>query len=180
MKTKMYTFLLFIFLSDCAFGQHCAYDFASIIVVSIHEQDNLNNIPNLKVTIVDNEGNSVLDRNEKEIVFWQNPDKTTFEGFIESNNPVQNEKIRFPFAKDNYIWVCSINFSLDDYYLKIEEIGDSAQYRLPYYKFIKLYEVDKFHLCDSYKSEDYNKTFGSRRLYKPIEIIVKKNNSDYN
>lgn len=172
MKNQLFILISFILLSGIAFGQHCAYDFTSIIVVSIHEKDNLNNIPNLKVTIVDSEGNKVLDRNENEIIFWQNPEQTTFEGFIDNNNPAQNEKIRFPFAKDNYIWVCSVSFNLDDYYLKIEEINDSLQYRLPDYKFIKLYEVDKFHLCDSYRNEDYHKNFGSRRLHKPIEIIV--------
>ena len=163
-----------ILITNFAFGQHCAYDFTSIIVVSIHEKNNLNNIPNLKITIVDSDGNKVLDRNENEIIFWQNPEQTTFEGFIDNNNPAQNEKISFPFAKDNYIWVCSVNFNLDDYYLNIEEVNNSPQYRLPDYKLIKFYEVDKFHLCDSYKNEDYQKNFGSRRLYKPIEIIVDK------
>ena len=167
------TFVIF-FSNIKTQAQHCAYDFTSIIVVSVHEKDNPNNIPNLKITLVDNSGKIVLDKNEKEIVFWQNPEQTTFEGFIDNNNPAQNEKIRFPFAKDNYIWVCSVYFNLDDYYLKIEEVSDTPQYRLPDYKLIKLYEVDKFHLCDSYRNEDYHKNFGTRRLYKPIEIIVDK------
>ncbi len=177
-RTKMKNLIILTFVIFLAGkktqAQHCPYDFASIIVVSIHEKDSSKNIPNLKLTLVDSSGNAVLDRNEKEIVFWQNPEKTTFEGYIDNNNPAQNEKIRFPFAKDNYVWVCSIYFSLDDYYLKIEKIGDIPQYRLPDYKLIKLYEVDKFHLCDSYKNEDYHKDFGSRRLYKPIEIIIDK------
>lgn len=157
-------------MSGVAFGQHCAYDFASIIVVSVHEKDNLNNIQNLKISIVDSKGNTVSDHKEKEIVFWQNPEKSS----TVFNNFENAREIRYPFAKDNYVWVCGVNFSVDDYYLKIEEVNDSSQYRLPDYKLIKLYEVDKFHLCDSYKNEDYHKSFGSRRLYKPIEIIVAK------
>ena len=170
MKTKLYTLVLLLSLSHFVFGQHCAYDSASIIVVSIHEKDNLNNITNLKISIVDNTGNPVLDHKEKEIVFWQNPEKSS----TEYNNFENAREIRYPFAKDNYVWVCGVNFSVEDYYLKIEEINGARQYRLPDYKLIKLYEVDKFHLCDSYNNVDYRKNFGSQRLYKPIEIIVDK------
>lgn len=159
-----------MFLSGVAFGQHCAYDGASIIVVNVHEKDNLNNIPNLIITIVDSKENPVLDHKEKEIVFWQNPEKSS----TEYNNFENAREIRYPFAKDNYVWVCGVNFSTDDYYLKIEETGNISNYHLPYYKLIKLYEGDKFHLCDSYRNEDYHKNFGSQRLYKPIEIIVNK------
>ncbi|RRJ89862.1 hypothetical protein EG240_10725 [Paenimyroides tangerinum] len=169
MKTKLLTFLFLISLSHFAFGQHCAYDFASIIVVTIHEKENLNNIPNLKVTIVDSEGNNVLDRNDNEIVFWQNPEKSS----TEYNNFENAKEIRYPFAKDNYVWVCGVNFSVEDYYLKIEETGNTSKYHLPYYKLIKLYEVDKFHLCGNYHNEDYH-TYSGRRLYKPVEIIVQK------
>lgn len=170
MRQKLIILISFILFSDVAFGQHCAYDFASIIVVSIHEKDNMNNIPNFKISIVDRKGNPVLDHKEKEIVFWQNPKKSS----TEYNNFENAREIKYPFAKDNYVWVCGDNFSTDDYYLKVEEINDACQYRLTDYKLMKLYEVDKFHLCDSYNNEDYHKNFGSKRLYKPIEIIVEK------
>lgn len=170
MTQKLYILISFILFSGMALGQHCAYDFASIIIVSVHEKDNLNNIPNLKISIVDSKGNAVSDYTEKEIVFWQNPEKSS----TEYNNFENARAIRYPFAKDNYVWVCGVNFSTDDYYLKIEEINDTRQYRLPGYKLIKLYEADKFHLCDSNNNEDYHKNFGSQRLYKPIEIIVEK------
>ncbi len=151
-------------------SQHCAYDSASIIVVSIHDKDSLNNIPNLKVTLVDSSGNAVLDSYNNEIVFWQNPKKT----ISEYNSPKNAKEIRYPFAKDNYVYVYDANFYVDDYYLKIEETEATSKYRLPYYKHNKLYEIDKFHLCSTYKKEDYF-TYSGRRLYKPVEIIVQRN-----
>lgn len=169
MRYQLFLLISFTLLSGLAFGQHCAYDFASIIVVYVHEKDNLNTIPNLKITLVDNEGNAVLDHNDKEIVFWQNPQKT----ISKYNSPEKAKEIRYPFAKDNYVWVCGVNFSVDDYYLKIEETGNTSHYNLPYYKLIRLYEADKFHLCDAYDNEDYF-TYTGRRLYKPVEIILQK------
>jgi len=166
-KLIFFTIAIFIWFSKLH-AQHCAYDFASIIVVSIHEKDNLENISNLKVTIVDSSGNPVLDSNENEMLFWQNPRKTT----SDYNNPAQARKIRYPFAKNNYVLVLGGSHSIDKYYLKIEEKENFDKYRLPYYQMINLYEVDKYRLCDTYNNEDYKSYIG--RLYKPVEIIINK------
>lgn len=169
MKIKAFIVLLFILFGGVASGQHCPYDFASILVISVHEEDNLNNIANLKITLVDSNKNAVLDHNEKEIVFWQNPEKSS----NEYNSPEKARATSFPFAKDNYVWVCDAIFSIEDYYLKIEETGDVQQYLLPKHELIKLYEIDKYRLCGNYRNKDYY-SYSGERLYKPIEVIVRK------
>ncbi len=118
---------------------------------------------------MDSNKNTVLDHNKREIVFWQNPESSS----NAYNSPEKARATRFPFAKDNYVWVCDVNFSVEDYYLKIEETGNIPQYHLPKYELIKLYEVDKYRLCGNYRNKDYYR-YSGERLYKPVEIIVQK------
>ncbi len=150
-----------------AMGQHCAFDFAAIIVVNVHEKDSIKNIPNLKITIVDSIGKPFESGQ-----FWQNPSKTTFAGYIDNNNPADPSRIRFPFASDNYVLIIGYRFPVEKYYIKIEEIDRSANGE--YYPLIwptKLYAIDKYSLCGTY-DDDYYHSIPAGRIYKPIEIIM--------
>ena len=56
MKTKIsFFFLLFTLFS---FGQvpHCGFDFKSYLVVKAHEEGKSDNIPDLKITLVNEKG----------------------------------------------------------------------------------------------------------------------------
>lgn len=61
--------MLLLFSSFITTAQHCQYDFASIIVVHAHGKNKADNIPNLKISMIDSLGNPVLDYKGNEIVF---------------------------------------------------------------------------------------------------------------
>lgn len=180
MKIKL--FILFSLLSVCALGQHCPFDFTAIIVVSVHEKDSAANIPNLRISLIDSAGNNVTDifyRNGKAVVdtlrFWQNPNETTFKGYIDNENPADPVKIRFPFAKDNYVFVCSRKFEASKYQIKIEKVdGKQNGEYYPIIFPVYLYEQDKYSLCGNYDNEEYSPEYYGERIYKPIEIIMQR------
>ena len=164
--------LVIIFLTQLAWtsvkGQHCPFDIAAIIVVTVHEKDSIKNIPNLKITIVDKLGNPISGHNSS----WQNANKTTFTGYIDNDNPGDATRIKFPFAKDNYVFICGVNFSVDGYYLKIEETDTVSKY-YSHIGLVKMRDQDKYPLCGTYDDYEYSPYYDGR-LYKPIEVIMKR------
>ena len=162
MKLKLLFSLLLLTLSHFAFTQHCPFDGVSIIVVDVHERNFAKNIPHLKITMVNVEGKPVLDYKGNEITFWQNLEKS-----IHSINDLDHAKeMRFPFAKDNYVWVLPKSFQIDGYFLKIENTVKPTKFDK-----IKLYDVDKYHLCGQYTNEQLS-SYSGQRVYQPIEIII--------
>ena len=160
-------------------SQHCPYDMTSIIVVTIHEKESIKNIPNIRITLIDSLGNpfiGTIHKNEQLIQdtlrFWQNPNKKTFNGYLDNeDHPTQ---INFPFAKDNYVFVCAHNFPAAIYYIKVEEIdgkADGEYYPVPG---IKLYEQDKYSLCGTFDLNEYYPRYYGARIYKPIDIIMQR------
>ena len=59
----------FTFLSiqaqDLSQAQHCGYDFTSYLVLNVHEEGATTNIKNLKLTLVDLDGNELVNTNNK-------------------------------------------------------------------------------------------------------------------
>ena len=65
MKIKLsFFFLLFSLFS---FGQvpHCGFDFTSYLVVKVHEEGKTENIPDLKITLVNEKGAEIINENNK-------------------------------------------------------------------------------------------------------------------
>ena len=117
--TRLFILTIFLLLltPTTVKSQHCPFDFSYIIVITVHEKDSIKNIPNLRITIVDSLGNPITETTYKDglpiadtLTFWQNPNKTTFMGYIDNENPADHAQINFPFAKDNYVFVCDRNF----------------------------------------------------------------------
>ena len=156
---------ILIVLSFCLFiikaeAQHCPYDFSSMIVVSFYEENGNTLIENLKISLVDSLGNTILDNfSNKEIVFSQNKE-LLFEDYKS-----------LPFDI-NYFYICGNSFPIQEYSLKIEEIADSPKYEITE-NIIKLYPNDKFHLCKNFWFK-HNFPSSNRRIYKPIEVILKR------
>ncbi len=156
-------------------AQHCPYDFSSIIVLNVHAKNDTTVIPNLKIVMYDTAGNlatrNKYQNNKWEKVidyFWQNPAKTTFKGYIDNNNPAENEKIRFPFAKRNYVLVVSDYMDFTGYKIAIED--PSGKYNT---KYIDITNKGTYSLCGTYHREDYKDRSGSEVIYQPIDVLLK-------
>src|SRR5215217_5108166 len=100
-------FFLFLIVFSAEAQQHCGYDFSSYIVLHIHEDGKPENIPNLKVTLVDSLGNDVVNVNNK--YSWNKKDQVMkfSENYKIDNDGKkiedipENQKTRwfFPFSK---------------------------------------------------------------------------------
>ncbi len=128
-------------------AQHCGFDSVSIIVVYVHSQNGVENIPNLRISIVDKNGIDLINYDKETMFFRQN--------------------LNFPFLKNDYGLVVSNGLKMDNLYLKVES---------PFVKSnsikVKLYENDKYPLCGNYDNQDYsNPNRYSNRVYKPIDVI---------
>ncbi len=156
---------ILLLISVCFFfikteAQHCPYDFSSIIVMNVYEENGNTLIQNLKISLVDSLGNTILDHfSNKEIVFSQNKE-LLFE-----------EYRSLPFDI-NYFYICGNNLPVQDYYLKIQEVSDNPKYEITK-NTIKLYPNDKFHLCKNFWFK-HNIPLTNERIYKPIEVILKR------
>ena len=150
---KMLIFLI-ILVSNVINAQHCGYDFSDIIVLKVHTRENLNTIPNLKVTLVKKKKDKIV--NSKVYALTQ------------TNT--------FPFLSDEYSVIIPSRLDIENYYLNIESVYEFGNNEWTYYgtKEIKLTKIDKFPLCENYDSNDYYDTSFGERVYKPIEVILNK------
>lgn len=177
MKKKLIILLISITLYSNA--QHCPYDLSGIIVLNIHSKNSTAIIPNLKITLLDSLNNVVMAnfwRKEKHkggnfvkdtLKFWQNPSKTTFGGYIDNNNPADDTRIRFPFAKENYVLVGGYDFKIQNYKIKIEDVdGRKNQGRFKT-TIIRPKQIKVYSLCGKYNLERYPGDF------QPTEVILK-------
>ena len=114
---------------DLGQAQHCGYDFTSYLVLDVHEEGVKQNIKGLKLSLVDSNGNELLNINNK--YSWKNENKPLFFSFnykideeVKSEIPAENKKERwfFPYAKDNYFLSIINTFPADEVKVKIEDI----------------------------------------------------------
>lgn len=167
-------------LACVAGAQHCPFDYAGIIVLQIHAPNQDKIIPGLKVYITDSSSRPVMHdyyRNgaweNDTLWFWQNPPVTTFTGYIDNENPAETEKIRFPFAKDNYVCVVPRNFSLGRYRIVVRD-GDGTQNGyFPEVRRLWLADAEVFSLCGTYDDEVYKSRNGDL-VYRPTEVILRE------
>ena len=178
--TNYYILIAFLLLSTGVKSQHCPFDFTAIIVVSVHKKDSTKNIPNIKITLVDSLGKPLTETIYKNgqpildtIKFWQNQDKTTFTDYIDNLNPVDFTKFNFPFAKDNYVFVCGYNFPVNNYKIKIEEIdGRTKRKYVPLFSIVPLNKQNIYSLCGTYNDLEYSSLPNGTPRYKPVEVIM--------
>jgi len=164
--TRFLIFAGLLFFSGGMSAQHCPFDATGIIVVNIHSSSNTANIANLEVILLDSLGKAVGE-------FWRNPDKTTYHGPIDCNHRADVTRMRFPFVKENYVFVGVINLLNKPHSINIRDIdgNDNGGNFAPV--LVKLTKIDMYSLCGTYKMEEYPEDYHDQKVvYKPIEICL--------
>jgi hypothetical protein len=168
---KIYQMTRFLIFAGLLFAgglsaQHCPFDATGIIVVNIHSSSNTANVANLEVILLDSLGKEVGE-------FWRNPDKTTYHGPIDCNHRAEVTKMRFPFAKDNYVFVGVIDLLNKPHTIKIEDTDGPSNGGNFKTLVIKPESKDMYSLCGTYKMEEYPEDYRERKVfYKPIEVCL--------
>jgi hypothetical protein len=169
---------LFLFLSICSAKaqQHCGYDFSSFLVLHIHEEASKENIPNLKVTLIDFFGNELVNIGNK--YSWTDRDKILqfYENYKidgqgkKLNENSSEEKIRwfFPFAKATYIIAVTNDFPMEGIRAKIEDTSEKPIFQT---QIIILFVTNLYVLCTTQAQKA--QSFGAR-INKPVDVILKR------
>ena len=174
---KLFLSVVFgIFFSFCAKAQvevnqmHCGFDFTSYLVLHVHESSKMENIKNLKITIVDAQNNEVLNVNNA--YSWTNSNKPlqfSLNYQIDSkgnkiSEPVENARWFFPYAKDHYLLSIANTFPADDFSVKVED--PSKKYKT---QIVKLYAFNMYVLCAAQSEKAVQ--FG-KKPNRPIDIVL--------
>lgn len=154
---------------------HCGYDFTSYIVVKPHENGKIQTINGLKMSICDQNGNEVINKDFK--LSWKNNNQPLHfvrNYKIDANNKriegFDQGKWFYYFADDHYLVTVSNTFNAEEYYLKIEDT-DGEENGGHFKTFImQLAPYNMYILCDSEEKQQAMQ-FG-RRMNKPIEVVL--------
>ena len=156
----------FLFFSLVTVGQvpHCGFDFTSYLVVKAHEDGKVENITDLKISLVNEKGEEVINENNK--YSWKNANQSLVFSrnhlISKSNEP---EKWFFPYAGDTYLLSVTNTFPAEDFYIKIQDARGVFQEQL-----IQLQAFNMYILCLS-ENERQARTFGPR-TNSPIEVVL--------
>lgn len=162
MKIIPYFFLFFTLITV---GQvpHCGFDFTSYLVVKAHEDGKVENIADLKISLVNEQGEVVINENNK--YSWKNANQalifTRNHLISKSNEP---EKWFFPYAGDTYLLSVTNTFPAEEFYIKIQDTQGRFQEQL-----VQLQAFNMYILCSS-ENERQARSFGPR-TNSPIEVI---------
>jgi hypothetical protein len=160
----------FLFFSLNLLGQvpHCGFDFTSYLVVKVHEEGKSDNIPDLKISVVNEKGEEIINKNNK--LSWKFGNQTLFftrnHLISKSNEP---EKWFFPYAGDTYLLSVTNTFPAEEFYIKIQDTKGKFKEQL-----VQLQAFNMYILCSS-ENERQARTFGPR-TNNPIEVVLLKNN----
>jgi hypothetical protein len=166
MKTKLsFIFLLFSLFS---FGQvpHCGFDFTSYLVVKVHEEGKSENLPDLKITVTNENGEAIINENNK--YSWKYGNQAllfTRNHLINKSN--EPEKWFFPYSGDTYLLSVTTLFPAEDFFIKIEDTKGVFKERI-----IQLQAFNMYILCSS-ENERQARSFGPRSN-NPIEVVLEK------
>lgn len=156
----------FLFFTLITVGQvpHCGFDFTSYLVVKAHEDGKLDNIADLKISLVNEKGEEVINENNK--YSWKNANQalifTRNHLISKSNEP---EKWFFPYAGDTYLLSVTNTFPAEEFYIKIQDAQGRFQEQL-----VQLQAFNMYILCSS-ENERQARSFGPR-TNSPIEVIL--------
>lgn len=163
MKIIPYFFLFFTLITV---GQvpHCGFDFTSYLVVKAHEDGKVENIADLKISLVNEQGDVVINENNK--YSWKNANQalifTRNHLISKSNEP---EKWFFPYAGDTYLLSVTNTFPAEEFYIKIQDTQGRFQEQL-----VQLQAFNMYILCSS-ENERQARSFGPR-TNSPIVVIL--------
>jgi hypothetical protein len=160
----------FLFFSLNLLGQvaHCGFDFTSYLVVKVHEEGKSDNIADLKISVVNEKGEEIINENNK--LSWKFGNQPLFftrnHLISKSNEP---EKWFFPYAGDTYLLSVTNTFPAEEFYIKIQDTKGKFKEQL-----VQLQAFNMYILCSS-ENERQARTFGPR-TNNPIEVVLLKNN----
>lgn len=165
-KIRMFIFTGLLFITGGLLAQHCPFDGSGIIVLNIHSNRSAAIIAGLKVTLIDSIGQEVGE-------FWQNPERTTYHGPIDCNHRADVTRMRFPFAKDNYVFVGAFNLLSKTHTIRIEDTDGNRIGGNFGAVVVKPSSDNMYSLCGTYKMEEYPAEHDGRLVdYHPVEICL--------
>ena len=165
---KKYFSFLFLLFSFFAFSQvpHCGFDFTSYLVVISHENGSSAIINGLQITIVDEQGEEVL--NIDNSLSWVNKDKALlFDRNYLISKANEKERWFFPYATESYFLSVTNTFPADNYNIKISDPKGIYKTQI-----IQLQNYNLYILCSS-ENEKQTRQFGPR-TNRPIEVVMEK------
>jgi len=165
MKSKLTFFLLIATL--LSFSQvHCGFDFTSYLVVKTHEEGKSENIPNLKIALVNEKGEEIINENNK--YSWKYGNQPlVFTKNHQINKPNEPEKWFFPYSGDTYLLSVTNTFPAEEFYIKIEDKNEIFKEQI-----VQLQAYNMYILCSS-ENERQVRTFGPRSN-NPIEVVLER------
>lgn len=158
--------IFFLFFSLNLMGQvpHCGFDFTSYLVVKVHEEGKSDNIPDLKISVVNEKGEEIINENNK--LSWKFGNQALFftrnHLISKSNEP---EKWFFPYAGDTYLLSVTNTFPAEEFFIKIQDTKGKFKEQL-----VQLQAFNMYILCSS-ENERQARTFGPRSN-NPIEVVL--------
>ncbi|WP_396178485.1 hypothetical protein [Flavobacterium sp.] len=145
-------------------------------MLHIHEEGSKENIPNLKVTLIDFFGNDLVNTGNK--YSWTDRDKVMqfYENYkIDGKGKrltaeSSEEKIRwyFPYAKATYIISVTNDFPIDGIRVKIEDVSEKPVYQT---QIVPLFAANLYVLCTTQAAKAQQ--FGAR-INKPVDVVLKR------
>jgi hypothetical protein len=158
--------IFFLFFSLNLLGQvpHCGFDFTSYLVVKVHEEGKSDNIADLKISVVNEKGEEIINENNK--YSWKYGNQALFftrnHLISKSNEP---EKWFFPYSGDTYLLSVTNTFPAEEFYIKIQDTKGKFKEQL-----VQLQAFNMYILCSS-ENERQARTFGPRSN-NPIEVVL--------
>lgn len=156
-------------------AQHCPFDRSGAIVISARNAVTDSIIDGLEIFLCDSLGHPYRYAPREngqtfnfDCQFHQNPQRTTFQGYIDNNHPADPLKIRFPFAGRDYLMICSRGYSCYKAYVKL--IDPLNRYHSS--SVIKLVPEDVYPLCGNYDEPEYRDSRIPGRRYQPAIISL--------
>ena len=165
---KFYFSIIFFFFFSFYYSQvpHCGFDFTSYLVVKAHEEGKTENISDLKITLVNEKGEVIINENNKYSWKFGNQPLLFSKNYIISK-PNEAVKLFFPYAADTYLLSVTNTFPAEEFYIKIEDI--KAIYKT---QTLQLQAFNMYILCSS-ENERQSRTFGPRSN-NPIEVVLER------
>lgn len=153
--------IVVLHLMVSAYAQHCPYDGASIIVLNIYSEDGKNVIPDLTITLLDTNGNPILQKGDA-LRFWQNTKEPSVRvGDFNSSNA---KEITYWFASNNYVAVVPSTTSPVGPVL-IQDGNGRYETTIAY-----LPKGSMYPLCTEHSGWDEGEAQGFMEGYKPVGI----------
>ncbi|MBQ0116869.1 MAG: hypothetical protein KBS98_03005 [Flavobacterium sp.] len=146
---------------------HCGFDFTSYLVVKVHEEGKGEYIPNLKIAVVDAQGNTLV--NLQNVYSWVKANEPMV--FVE-NYKIDDQRWFFPYEQSVYLLSVTNTFPVGNFFLKVEDV-DGAAHGGTYETVVQeLHSFNMYVLCSSEREKAVQ--FGRRISNQPIEVVLKK------